>query len=351
MIKLDRKYVEQVQASATKADLFPLLQNAIELEHATIPPYLTAMFSLKAGTNDAIRSLIRSIVFQEMSHMTIAANLLISIGGCPQINTPDFIPKYPGKLPMGIGGQDFEVPIKHFSKELVRDVFMVIEEPEHPVYVQPPEAGLEAAQDQFATIGEFYDAVKQKIEDLGDGIFVDDPKKQVVEWFETDRVFPITNVETAGKSIDVIVVEGEGTRTTPFESPADPAHFYKFSEIYEGQRIVETQDGFAYAGASIPFDATGVFPMVDNPKVADFAIGTAARIGVERYAYSYSSLLNALHVAFNGKPDHINTAIGLMYSLKIEAVNLMSIQVGQTGQTAGPSYEYRNTQGGVSAAS
>ena len=54
MIRLDRKAVEAVHAAASREDLYPWLQNAIELEHSTIPPYLTAMFSLKPGTNDEI---------------------------------------------------------------------------------------------------------------------------------------------------------------------------------------------------------------------------------------------------------------------------------------------------------
>src|SRR3954463_945906 len=98
MIRLDRKVVEAVQAAAVREDLYPWLQNAIELEHATIPPYLTAMFSLKAGTNEEIRQLIRSIVIEEMLHLTVSANILVAIGGSPQLNTPEFIPKYPGPL-------------------------------------------------------------------------------------------------------------------------------------------------------------------------------------------------------------------------------------------------------------
>ena len=346
MIKLERKFVDQVKGCVSKEELYPLLQNAVVLEHATIPPYLTAMFSLKPGTNEAIRGLIHSIVIQEMSHMTIAGNLLVAIGGSPRINVPGFIPKYPGKLPMGIGGDDFVVPIKRFSKDLVKDVFMVIEEPEDPV----PIRAARAVEEEYATIGEFYEALKKKIEELGNGIFVVGPERQVLKWFDPSHVFPITGVKSAGKGIDVIVVEGEGTSTDPFEWCDDPAHFYKFSEIYRGRKIVKTDDGYAYDGDPIPFDEAGVYPMVDNPKIDDFPVGSAARILTERYAYSYSSLLNALHVAFNGQPDRIDAAIGLMYELKLQAIDLMSTVVNGQGQTAGPSYEYRNTQGGVSAA-
>ncbi len=345
MIKLERKYVDAVHACTRKEDLYPLLQNAVELEHSTIPPYLTAMFSLVQGANEMIARMIRVIVVQEMSHMTIAGNLLVSIGGCPQINTPDFIPEYPGKLPMGIGGDNFVVPIKRFSRELVKDVFMVIEEPEDPIPIRM----MAEAEPEFATIGRFYEAVKQKIESLGNDIFVVGEDRQVLQWFDPTRVFPIVDVKSVAAAIDVIVVEGEGTATSPFDAPGDTAHYYTFGEIYHGHKIVKTETGFAYSGAPIAFDENGVYPMVDNPKAEDFPVGSLARILVERYSYSYSSLLNALHRAFNGEPETINTAIGLMYELKPQAVRLMSTPVGDTGRTAGPSYEYRTTQGGVSA--
>ena len=95
MIRLDRKAIRAVQAAAVREDLYPWLQNAIELEHSTIPPYLTAMFSLKPGTNDEIARLIRSIVLEEMLHMTIVGNILIAIGGHPAINVPRFICRVP----------------------------------------------------------------------------------------------------------------------------------------------------------------------------------------------------------------------------------------------------------------
>lgn len=338
MIKLPRAAVEAVQAAKSPADLYPWLQNAIELEHSTIPPYLTAMFSLKPGTNDEIGRLIRSIVQEEMLHMTIVGNILIAIGGHPAINVRPFIPKYPGPLPMSIGGSGFIVGIEAFSKPLVQNIFMRIEEPEHPIPVKTP--ALEAVPD-FATIGQFYDALKKKICEFGNGIFTVPAKEQVLDWFDSARLFPIVDVPSADKGIDIIVDEGEGTSTDPFQSPGDPAHYYKFGEIYHGRKIIKTADGFAYAGDPIPFDPAGVYPMKPNPKIADFAPGTQARSRVEEFAYSYSSLLNALHRAFNGEPKRINTAIGLMYALKVEAVALMQTAIGDgSGQTAGPSFEY-----------
>jgi hypothetical protein len=347
MIKLQRSVVDAVRAAQDRTELYPWLQNAIELEHSTIPPYLTAMYSLKPGVNDDIGRLIRSIVIEEMLHLTTAGNILIAIGGRPAINRPDFIPTYPGPLPMSIGGADFVVGIEAFSKPLVENVFMKIEEPEHPIPVEPPE--LAAAVPDFATIGEFYAALKEKLAELvrlGRPVFTVGADQQVLQWFPGDELFPITDLTSAFRGIDIIVDQGEGTSTDPFEKPGDPAHYYKFGEIFHGRKIVKTETGFAYAGDPIPFDPAGVYPMRPNPKIADFAAGSQAQTRVAEYAYAYSSLLNALHAAFNGEPGRINTAIGLMYELRMTAVSLMQTPVGDgSQQTAGPSYEYVDALG------
>ena len=351
MLKVRRELIAGVEQATRKEDLYQYLQNAIELEHATIPPYLTAMFSLKPGTNEEIRKLIRSIVIEERLHLTISANILVAIGGSPRINTPEFIPKYPGPLPMGIGGQDFIVGIAPFSLQLVHDVFMTIEEPEDPIHVEAKLLASAALED-YGTIGEFYRAIQQKIIELGDGIFMPGSEtRQVQEWFGYTHLFPITNVAGAVQAIELVVTEGEGTSSDPFQSPGDPAHYYKFGEIYHGRKIIKTKTGYAYGGDPVPFDASGVYPMKPNAKIEDYPEGTQARVRVAQYAYSYSSLLNALHESFNGNPDNIQVAMGLMYELRIEAVSLMSTQIGDsTGLTAGPSYQYVNVQGGMGRA-
>jgi hypothetical protein len=341
MIKLERSIIDGIRAAKDRSGLYYYLQKAMELEHSTIPPYLTALFSLMPGYNEEIRKLIHSIVMQEMLHMTIAGNILIAIGGHPQINSPEFIPQYPGPLPMSIGGKGFIVGIEAFSKPLVWNTFMVIEEPEHPIPVKPPT--LAAKEPEYATIGEFYDAVKRKIRHLGDSIFTVGADKQVLSWFPPDHLFPIVDTESAIRGIDIIVIQGEGTHSDPFQAGDDLAHYYKFEEIYYGRKIVKTPTGYACDGSPIPFDSTGVYPMTPNPKLSDFKPGTQAHTRVAEFSFAYSSLLNALHTAFNGKPDNINVAIGLMYELKMLAVALMQTPAatdGSTNMTAGPSYVY-----------
>lgn len=337
MLTIDPQIIRGIESCTCKEGLHQYLQNAIELEHATIPPYLTAMYSLMPSQNEEIAALIRSIVIEEMLHMTISANILIAIGGKPQINHQKFVPKYPGPLPMGIG-KGLIVPIKAFSRDLVKDVFMKIEEPEHPI---PVSHDGDTAPRDFATIGEFYAAIQLKILQLGNEIFVVGPDRQVLSWFDPNLLFPIVDVETANRAIDIIVTEGEGTHVDPFETPGVPAHYYRFGEIYYGKTLIQTPTGYAYGGVAVPFDANGVYPMVDNPTPSMYPPGSYVAMLSKTFTSGYSSLLNALHHAFNGSPQMIDTAIGLMYQLRLQAQTLMSTPLEPGAiKTAGPVFQY-----------
>lgn len=354
MMHLQRQIIQGIRAAGSAAQLHRYLQNAVELEHSTIPPYLTAMFSLKPGTNLGIERRIRSIVIQEMLHMTIAANILIAIGGHPAINHRGFIPHYPGTLPMNVG-DGLVVGIEAFSMALVKNVFMAIEQPEDEVPVKTRALMADGTggeqEPEYDTIGAFYDAIKEQIVKLGPSIFVKTtapPQVVASQWFPPDKLFPITDTESACRAIDIIKREGEGNAVSPFESPGDPAHFYKFGEIAAGRELVVTPTGYSYAGAPILFDPSGVWPLRPNCKIEDFRHGTQARTRIEQFAYNYGALLNALHQTFNGSPERLDAAIGLMYDLRVLSAALMQTDTGDgTGRTVGPSYQYVQVQGGM----
>ena len=59
-------------------DLRSALQSAVQLEHATIPPYLTAFFTI-SGTNAGAlfaAQTLHDIFMEEMLHMVLVANVL-----------------------------------------------------------------------------------------------------------------------------------------------------------------------------------------------------------------------------------------------------------------------------------
>ena len=53
------------------------LQWAIELEHATLPPYLTALYSLDPARNPAAVEVVSSVFVEEMLHLALAAELVM----------------------------------------------------------------------------------------------------------------------------------------------------------------------------------------------------------------------------------------------------------------------------------
>ena len=104
------------------------LQTALELEHATISPYLTALASIKYSYNLDIQSILKAIVIQEMMHMALVANILNAVGGKPSLYSATFIPHYPSRLPGGVQ-PDLVVPIEKLSIAQIRNIFMKIEQP------------------------------------------------------------------------------------------------------------------------------------------------------------------------------------------------------------------------------
>ncbi|EAZ80525.1 ferritin-like domain-containing protein [Algoriphagus machipongonensis] len=336
----------------TIEDLRSAIQTAIELEHSTIPPYLTANFTLANTGNDQISNLIGSVVGEEMLHLSIACNLLNAVGGSPALNTPDFVPKYPGHLPGGVD-TGLIVPLEKFSLPLIKNVFMSIEEPESPIHIET----LSKVEDSM-TIGQFYQKIKEKISSLegeakknGKTIFTGKSSHQLTyaKFFPEKLLFPIHDETSAFNAIDIIVDQGEGTSTDPFVDPIDteegePAHYYRFEEIYNGKTLVKdpnTQSGYSYSGDPIPLKEDGIPNMYPNPKMADLPKDSLAYQYSKLFNFTYTCLLNSLHLTFNGQTEQINEAMGLMFSLRLYAGKLLATPYpNDPTYVAGPSFEF-----------
>ncbi|MFK7785007.1 MAG: ferritin-like protein [Crocinitomicaceae bacterium] len=351
MLKIHPQHIQAVQSAQSLKELFPLVQNAIELEHATVPPYLTAMFSIKPGKARDIWNIIHSIVIEEMLHMTISSNIMNAIGGSPAIDNAKFVPEYPGGLPMGIG-DGLVVNLEKLTKDVVKNTFMAIEEPEDPIPIPVEETAeaLTAKADtpEFHTIGEFYDYLNKKIQELAPENLPGDPSRQVTsKFFSSDVLFPILTKEDVTRAINIIVEQGEGTSTTPIDLEGEIAHYYRFEEIYVGKALVVTTnpDGsqsFAYSGAPITFTADDVFPTFPNTKAAMLEPGSQERRRLDEFNQTYGSLLSGLHRTFNGEPTHLDQTIGLMFDIKLLAEKLCGTPFpGKTGYTIGPSFEFK----------
>ncbi|MGH9277671.1 MAG: ferritin-like domain-containing protein [Acidimicrobiales bacterium] len=340
MIRLSRQLfarLDEGDVGAVRASL----QSAIDLEHATIPPYLYAMYSLVPGTNDPIAETIESVIVEEMLHLALASNVLNALGGEPVLAPP----AYPGPLPGAIES-GLVVGLAPFSIDLVGDVFMVIEEPEHPLDFP---VGAVGAPMETLTIGAFYRRIKATIAALGDGVFVTPARHQIGPDRLADAVV-VTDVATAGRAIDTIIDQGEGTSTEPLQVVGQGyAHYYRFGEIFNGRRLVPNPDAgpdtppdtrYIYGGDPMPFDPAGVYPVPSNPTASGYPAASGARIACDTFNYTYTSLLKVLQAALSGAPEKLDAALGLMFSLEQQAKDMMT-GYSTAGAPTGPSFEHR----------
>ena len=141
----------------TPAELRDHLHTAISIEMATIPAYLYALYSFEDPSALPAR-LIRSIVVEEMLHAALSTNILLAVGGEPAWDSNRYFPSYPGELPQHRPRIDLD--LAPASIELVREVLLVIEQPEMH--------GVPAEGDEYASLGQFYHSIETSIERMGD---------------------------------------------------------------------------------------------------------------------------------------------------------------------------------------
>jgi hypothetical protein len=339
MILLSRQLLDDLDRPG---GLQRALQRAIELEHATLPTYLYSLYSL-GDDNAEIAGLMLSVIMEEMLHFAIACNTLNAVGGSPDIDKPGFIPVFPGHLPGGVDA-GLLVRLRRFSKEHVHQTFMSIEEPEDPLNFPVAMAAVE-----HVTIGEYYTRIEKKIAGLGEGIFTGDPGRQVTGGFSPAEIFPVTDVASSTRGIELIKQQGEGTTSSPLDPEKQLAHYYRFAEIWHGKTLVRVKDPppgtpddqkYRYDCPVIPFDATKVLPVVDNPKASRYPPSSQAHYLNDNFNYAYTSLLKTLHLTFNGQPDRLDSAIAIMHSLRELAMEMMTVPF-ENGENAGPSFEYQ----------
>jgi hypothetical protein len=248
-------------------------------------------------------------------------------------------------LPGSVEG-GLTVQLRPFSSDQLT-TYLQIEEPEAQIDIDdpPPPA------DDGITIGQFYTAISKAIGALGDGAFVDPPRNQVGPELMPGAIV-VTDVASAQSAIQTIITEGEGSTTSPEEAANsdEPAHYYRFMQIHAGATLEAAptkSPPWLYSGSPVLFDFSGVYPLPNDPKAANYPPGSAQAFANDNFNYTYTSLLNVLHGLFNGQNNQpqMNDAIALMMSLKGQAKAFMAGIPNPSGPFTGPSFEYQPVDG------
>ena len=332
----------------TVEDLHEHLQWALELEHATIPPYLCALYSIEEGTNVESMEVIKSVFIEEMLHMALVANILNATGGNPKLDYPEFIKKYPTPLPHS--DNSFEVNLTKFSPESI-ECFLKIE--------RPADADAPSQDEGFKSIGQFYKALEEGLIYLSNKIgesnlFVGNPEHQVTAettyYGGAGHLISVTNLASALEALDEVVEQGEGLdHDSVFDGDKnmfhpereEVGHYFRFLEIKNGRSFQlgdtaksgPTGDEFIVAWDK-------VHPMTANPRSVDFKDYPDIYNKLSTFNYEYSDMLRTLEKSFNGEPKRLGQAVGVMFELKALATELMVLKTPDGKNTVGVSFEY-----------
>jgi hypothetical protein len=358
------------------AQLHKLLRRALLVEHSTIPPYLTALYSIKEGTNIESVNIIRGVLVEEMLHMILAANVLNAVGGEPVVNEPRFIPSYPLDLTdvlqpntddedskvlkylaelaesddseaVGDGHEKHvRIDILKFSEKAI-DTFIAIETPE-------PEGP--GADGPITTIGQFYTLIIHGMEKLeaearrkGKTIFTDDPARLARQigpehyYGSGGGAFMVTDLDRARDALGEIICQGEGFKDVCYKQSTDLGeidelgHYFRFIQIKKGHYYAPgNHPGQDPTGLPLKVDWNAVYNMKPNPKLKDFRGDPGLEAMGRQFNDAYLRLLDQIQRAFTGEPEALQEAVATMFDLKYTAGGLLRVPLADGKHMAGP---------------
>jgi hypothetical protein len=336
-------------------DLISYLHAAMALEHATIPTYLTAYYSIHSTTNSDAAHIIRVVAVEEMLHLTLAANVLNAIGGTPDLTRRGFVPSYPAYLPDGEG--DFTVDLRPLSAEAVQ-TFCKIERPGkapsagsrllplsdsgRPLLVSSPTA----AGMRFYSIGEFYAEIIEGLEQVaaGDpGLFCGNPALQVgPEYFYSGggAVIAVSDLDSARRALRFIADQGEGLDAGVYDADGELAHYYRFQQLQLGRYYQVGDHPGSPSGPPLSVSWDDVYQVKVSARLADYPVGSGLADAARNFNADYGGFLTLLTKAFTGQPGLLQDAVWSMFRLRDGFNRLVRNPLpGSDGLHAAPTFE------------
>jgi CDGSH-type Zn-finger protein/uncharacterized Fe-S cluster protein YjdI len=286
-----------------REELIYLLTEAAEFEHTVMCTYLYAMWSLKQDESEGItgeekeaigrwRNSIRSVAMEEMLHLTLVNNLMAAIGAAPHFSRPEF--------PVGRGNfpDNVNFHLVPFNEQSIEH-FVFIERPEgikmedgagfgcksHYERIVCPDL-LTPTPCDYQSQGHLYHSIAQSIQALAtelgeERLFVGHGEAQLgSSEYPLLGLFKVTDVASAMKAIEEIVLQGEGAPVHREDS-----HYARFAAIRdEYRKLKSSRPGFVPA-----------HPSAINPVLTEFSNDDAVVRITDLHARRIVDLGNSLY--------------------------------------------------------
>ena len=306
------------------------LRVAIRLEFATVPPYLSALWSIIDQAHP-VAKVLRAVAHEEMLHVALLCNLLSALGEQPVL-TGGVVPRYPGPLPGGVH-PELEICLCGYSADALR-VFMEIERPEQPLPIEGEP--IETFPDEDNTIGEFYSAILVLFERIRPSL---DPRHQIAGPFVW---FVMTTPDDVRQAIGLIMAQGEGARGQPYSrDPRYLSHYYRFKSLSMSVELI-WDDTLKTLKKGRPIEQPSVFTLAPaSSRSYGLAVPKDLRDANDRFEASYSQMLRLLENTWkDGGHKCFILALEHMFELTQLAQTMMRIGTPD-GRGYCPAFLYR----------
>ena len=342
---------------AQRNSVLERLQKAMDLELATIPPYMMALMSIRPPANRPAADLIRSVMMEEMLHMALVGNLICSLGGRTRLGKEN-VPSYPLRMTFqnrNFSDRKFDIELRGLTPTQL-EVFLKIELPAdlHEAFGLQAEGLVVPAP----TIGDFYDDLVKDLRAMATtypekDVFIGADAPQIgpgYYWGGAGETTVVRTLDDALTALGVIIRQGEGASIAMaagefqyFADPKNHGHYFRFMEIARGRRYkVEDSPMGNPSGELISTDFGACAVLKANPRAADYAAGTPLLTLNSAFNRHYSLMLNQMELAFNGNPTLLYEAItNGMHGLAGIAYQIVRTPVpDEVGVFGCPSFEW-----------
>ena len=341
-----------------REQLIYLLTEAAEIEHGLMCTYLYAGWSLKRSTEENItadqlaainrwRKEIRKVAMEEMVHLAMVNNMLMSLGSPPHFRRQNF------PVPPGYHPSSLVVRLAPLTRDTLAH-FVYLERPEGMDMAQAP--GYESAlsyerrsprttltptAEDFDTVSHLYRGIEEGFETLAERIgesalFAGDPAAQVgQELMSLPELFPVTDLASALKAVQVIVEQGEGGRGCTTES-----HYERFRAMAEEYDQFLASDPAFAPYRPVVSDPVMLAPIDDDGTVHVAARDTSRVLDCANAVYGLMLRLLASGTGMASGTDalrrmEINGAVDMMHVINGLAVALTEMPAEANGPSRG----------------